>query len=366
MIRSRASKWRDHARVVGVAIAALWLTGCATVGPSTIPRDRFDYAAAISDSWKSQMLLNLVKARYGDVPVFLDVASAINSYSIETGISAEAELPRPLAGGANTFTLGATGKYTDRPTITYNPLLGDKFSKSLMTPIPPGSLLSLIQAGWSAEALLRCCVHSVNGMQNFGQRVQYGRAADPEFVQLLAVLGRIQRAGGMGMRVTRDKESHTTTLFFRPRKSGPAPEDVAEAERLMGIDVSAPEYRVSYGSGPKDEREIAILTRSMLEILLDMSSYIDVPAAHVTEKRASPGFADAGAATGGLPPLLRVHSGTERPGDAFVTIRYREHWFWIEDRDLNSKGMFSFLMFLFTLTETGGGQVLPVITVPAG
>jgi len=124
-----------------------------------------------------------------------------------------------------------------------------------MTPIPPGSLLSLIQAGWSAEALLRCCVHSVNGMQNFGQRVQYGRAADPEFVQLLAVLGRVQRAGGMGMRVTRDKDLHTTTLFFRPRKSGPAPEDIAEAGRLLGIDVSAPEYRVSYGSGPKDERE---------------------------------------------------------------------------------------------------------------
>jgi len=78
------------------------------------------------------------------------------------------------------------------------------------------------------------------------------------------------------MRVTRDKDLHTTTLFFRPRKSGPAPEDVAEAERLLGIDVSAPEYRVSYGSGPKDEREIAIeewmgaspvYTRRMQEML---------------------------------------------------------------------------------------------------
>jgi len=28
--------------------------------------------------------------------------------------------------------------------------------------------------------------------------------------------------------------------------------------------------------------------------------------------------------------------------------------------------MFSFLMFLFTLTESGGGQVSPVLTVPAG
>ena len=62
-----------------VAFIVLWLAGCTTIGPTTIPRDRFDYAAAISDSWKNQMLLNLVKARYAEAPVFLDIASAINS-----------------------------------------------------------------------------------------------------------------------------------------------------------------------------------------------------------------------------------------------------------------------------------------------
>lgn len=344
----------------------LAVAGCATLGPSTITRDRFDYAAAISDSWKSQMLLNLVKARYGDVPVFLDIASAINSYSIETGVSAEAELLRPLAGNANTLTLGGASKFTDRPTITYNPLLGEKFSRSLMTPIPPGALLSLIQAGWSAEALLRCCVHTLNGLQNFGQRMLYGRPADPDFVQFLAVVRRIQGAGGVGVRVVREKDMQATTLFFRPRKSGATPEDIAEAERLLGLEIGAEEYRVVYGTASRDGREITMLTRSMLEILLDMSSYIDVPAAHVAEKRASPGFADLAHLTGGLEPLIRVRSGPERPDDAFVAIRYRDNWFWIDDRDLGSKGIFSFLMFLFTLTESGGGQVSPVITVPAG
>ncbi len=354
-------------RSAGLVLAALGLAGCASMGPETIQRDRFDYAAAISDSWKSQMLLNLVKARYGDVPVFLDVASAINSYSIESGVSAGATLPRPLGAGSELYTLGATSRYTDRPTITYNPLLGDKFSKSLMTPIQPGALLALIQAGWSVESLLRCCVHTVNGLQNAGQRVMYSRPADPEFVELLQVLGRIQRAGGMGMRVVRDKATQTTTLFFRTRKSAAAPQDVAAAERMLGITVIAPEYTVVYGSGRKDDQEIAILTRSMLEILLDMSAYIDVPDAHVAEKRASPGFSETNKASGGLAPLIRVHSAPERPPDSYVAIRYREHWFWIDDRDLASKGMFSFLMFLFTLSETGGaGQLSPVITVPAG
>ena len=53
------------------------LTGCASIGPANVARDRFDYIAAISDSWKAQMLLNVVKLRYGDAPVFLDVVSVI-------------------------------------------------------------------------------------------------------------------------------------------------------------------------------------------------------------------------------------------------------------------------------------------------
>lgn len=336
------------------------------MGPATIPRDRFDYAAAISDSWKNQMLLNLVKSRYAEAPVFLDIASAINSYSLETDVNVTTEFQTPLVSNANTLGLGAGSKFTDRPTITYSPLIGEKFSKSLMTPIPPSALLAMMQAGWSSELLLRCCVHSVNGLRNYSQRGIIGHPIDPDFVRLIELLGRIQQAGGLGVRVIRDKEGSGAVLFFPPKITAASAADVAEVEKLLGIEVKAAEFKVTYGAVPKDDQEIAFLTRSMLEILLDMASYIDVPAGHVAEHRAAPGFADVGGAARGLKPLIRVHSGTERPSDAFVTIRYRDHWFWIDDRDYPSKGMFSFLMFLFTLTESGSGQVSPVLTVPAG
>src|SRR3954463_11943547 len=111
-----------------LAVGVLALAGCASLGPATVPRDRFDYVEAISDSWQRQMLLNLLKVRYADAPVFLDVTSVISSYEFrgEAGVFGQ-EAP---AGRAGDSFAGATinGSYTDRPTITYSPLSSDKFA----------------------------------------------------------------------------------------------------------------------------------------------------------------------------------------------------------------------------------------------
>ena len=70
-----------------VSILLLSLAGCASIGAHKIEPDRAAFTNAISDSWKSQMLLNLVKIRYGDAPVFLDVASVISSYAMEEQVN---------------------------------------------------------------------------------------------------------------------------------------------------------------------------------------------------------------------------------------------------------------------------------------
>jgi hypothetical protein len=108
---------------MGILVGAtLLLSACAGYGPTTISRDRFDYTAAISDSWKHQMLFNMVKIRYGDAPVFMDVTSVISQYQIAGQIN--------LAGTinsnpwSNSEVLGAQGQYVDRPTISFTPVLG--------------------------------------------------------------------------------------------------------------------------------------------------------------------------------------------------------------------------------------------------
>jgi len=82
------------------------LAGCASLGPATIARDRIDYDGAITTSWKRAMLLNMVKLRYGDTPKFLDVASIINSCTVEGQVSGGATWPS--GGGSTVSTLAAS------------------------------------------------------------------------------------------------------------------------------------------------------------------------------------------------------------------------------------------------------------------
>jgi hypothetical protein len=66
--------------------------------------------------------------------------------------------------------------------------------------------------------------------------------------------------------------------------------------------------------------------------------------------------------------LIEVKTGIDKPENAFAftAVKYDDHWFWIDKRDFRSKRTFAFLMILFSLTETGGRESLPLVTIPAG
>jgi len=150
---------------IGLAIAGLLLSGCAHLGPETVARDRFDYNTAISDSWKEQTLLNIVKIRYVDMPMFVDVASIVSGYTLQSSVSLGGTVSSEKAVQGDFANLGTSGTFTDRPTITYKPVTGEQFNKSFMTPIPPGAILFLIQSGWPADLIYPITVDSINGLR---------------------------------------------------------------------------------------------------------------------------------------------------------------------------------------------------------
>ena len=341
----------------------LSLAGCAGIGPGTVSRDRFDYTAAISDSWKRQMLFNLVKLRYGDAPVFMDVSSVISQYQIAAAVNLGATVNNHP--WSTSETLGATGTYVDRPTISYTPIIGDKFARSLMSPVPPSAILSLIQGGYPVDLVFRTLVHEINGIRNrFGGEAR-AHPADPEFHSLLQKMREIQLAGGIGMRFKKVDKEEAALLVIRGKRD-PAIEALSrEVREILGLNPQTSEFHVVYGAIPQDEKEIALLTRSILEVLIDLSTDIEVPAADVQEKRVSPTF--AGTAVGEkIRPLIQIQSSSKEPVDAFVSVRYRNSYFWIDDRNFSSKKIFSFLMFVFTLVETGEKGAAPVVTIPTG
>jgi hypothetical protein len=349
-------------------LVALGIAGCASIGPSTVTRDRFDYTGAVAESWKSQMLLNLVKLRYGDTPVFLDVGQIVSGYTMQGTFSALGTVfstSGVVPGVPNSsVTLGAQGQFTDRPTITYTPLAGERFARSLMTPVPPAALLSLIQAGNPADVVMRLTVNAVNGLHNrFGGELR-ARPADPEFHLLLERLRRIQLSGGIGLRVRRIDREEAVLMTFRGKLDPSIQAEVLAVRQLLGLDPGGTEFQVVYGSVAATDTQIAILSRSILEILIDLSSFIAVPEAHVADRRVTPTAELEVGPSGPIRPLIRIESAPERPADAFLAVPYRGYWFWIDDRDMGSKRLFTFLMFIFTLVETGGKEGAPVLTIP--
>jgi hypothetical protein len=352
-------------KIVPILLAAtvLLLSACAGIGPGTVTRDRFDYVTSISESWKRQMLLNLLKVRYFDAPVFMDVASVINAYELTGDVNLSGQLAG-VGRGDQYANLGAAGRYSDKPTITYQPLAGDKFTRSLLLPIPIQGVLFLIQSGYPADFVLRCCVNSINGLQNSYGGAGRLQAGDPKFRELISAMQESQAAGGMGMRMKTIKDQQTTIMFLRPSTDEAIAAPVRKIRELLALNESAREFNIVYGTYPENDTEIAMLSRSILQVLIDLASQFDVPEVDLAEGSVY-GVQRTPQQKRMFPPLLTVRCGPSAPGNAYVSVHYRNHWFWVEDRDIQSKQMFNFTMLLFSLTETGAAQAAPIVTIPA-
>ncbi len=346
-------------------IALLALTtsfaGCSSFGPKTVPADQFNYNTAIAESGQQQLLMNLVRLRYSETPVFLKVTSVISQYSRVTNASIGLGSNTSVIGG-NTASANGTLAWADRPTISYTPVSGQEFSRNLLTPIPPSAVFELQQSGWPAELVLGTTILSINDVYGEIARPSLRRQAQPELFEMYAVWRALREKGVIGIRrMTVDGQGEIPVLYFREgADSSQSAGDVQRLRELLGLDPEVRQFRMVYGLVPQKADEIAVLTGSVWAIMLNISRQFEVPPEHVQSGRTDEAFRST--RPGNSPPI-QVSYATEKPNNAFVAVRAHEHWFYISQNDSGSKRVFSFLQLLLNLTETATPDNAPVFTI---
>ena len=335
-------------------LLTLILSSCRSMGPKTIPQDGFNYNQRVANHENEQMLLNIVRLRYLEMPRFLNVSSVINSYT--RGGAAG-------VNGSSTFfgtSLGGklSANWSDRPTITYTPMSGQAFSQSLLTPLPPSVIFFLIQSGWSAERLMRLTNSAINGLHNEIGTPGEQRQADLKFKELLEVLHQLQRAGALGMHFRGDwPKVNVEVILPEVARTDSVQRTINRFKELLHLDPEIHVFDIEYGVIMERNNQIVVQTHSILEMMSNLSWYIEVPGQHVAEGRTLPTFNPENT------DLIRVLSSPTRPDNAYLGIQYRDHWYYIDDRDVQSKNTFTLMQILFSMAKEGSGAVSPLISI---
>jgi hypothetical protein len=339
------------------------LGSCASIGPATVRRDQVDYADALGEAAKRQLLLNLVKLRYGDTPNFVTLNQLVAGYTLEGRLSVGGDFNRDALVFGQNFDLGVGGTFSDRPTVTYAPLRGTDFAELMLKPIAPNSLLAVILAGNSPHTVLGLGAHAINGLNNWSRRPGGFLPERREFNQVLDLLSGLNDDGRLQLRF--ESTASGVDAYLESRRSDGALADPRYARliELLGLDPTLGRYRVVFGMGDGAADQIKIQTRSLIETLRELASRISVPAGDIASGRTYP--SPPSVAGAGAEAEVAVHHQRLPPWDAFVEIHYDDDWFWIRNDDFQSKATFTMLMLLFDLAAPGGEPRPPTITIPA-
>jgi hypothetical protein len=346
-----------------LCLALLGLASCSSIGPATVRRDRLDYSEALAEAAKREILLNIVKLRYGDVPNLVTVSQLVAGYSLEGRVDLRSDFFRESFDFSNDVNFGVGGTFSDRPTVTYTPIKGDDFVRIMLTPIPPSELFAMLAAGSPADAVLGLGVQSINGQRNWTADPRAGGRFGRTFDQILALLEGLRVDGLLGFRFEVEPTGRTAHLLLDQETDALDPR-AARLINLLGLDPAVRSFPIRFGFGDGQPGEIRIYTRSLIEILSILGAQIEVPDGDITSGRTYPTRV-TGADLQAL-PIVTVRSSEFEPFGTFVAVNYRGTWFHVDNSDFRSKRVFSVLMLILNLVENIGAEQLPVITIPSG
>jgi len=337
------------------------------------------YNVVLQTSNSEQMLLNLVRLRYYDSPFFLDVGTITTQFTYKT--SAMPTIPIPGFTKANPFSLGGEFSWQNQPTIQYTPLEGQAFAHQILTPIDLRTIQQLILSGWDVELVFRLVI------QSFDEFLNAPEASGPipeyipryknfrEVAQLLhhfqvrsalkVGVKTIVRKKGAEEGIIPDDCCQVLQIAF--------PENDPEAEKLAGLFSEVQKinghYAINLELGFNTRGQIGIIPRSILSCMYYLSSAIDVPQEDIDKKKVATTKSFSGEVFDWgeiIGELITVHSSSRAPKECYVSVKYKDHWFYIDECDILSKRTFLLLLQLYNLQAQENKTLSPILALPLG
>ena len=415
--RGRRPTLRRRSLQQVVVLLAFWpcVSGC--VGPKAIRYTRMRYNEVIRDTNDEQLLMNIVRLRYADSPIFIDLPNITSQFEV-------AGAGNYLGGYGNQYrgrsSLGfGEMSLRDTPTLSYHPREGREIAKALLTPLS-ADLFIVVNAGANLEQLMLFAINDINDVPNapgatilmpqvagdnalyihgirllaslrardatelgFGTDDDPDDASDP--IPKSSVQGRdllnaakdgyVYRAKGADQMTLLKREKG---LFLKVREPYVHSPEMAEVARIFHLTPGLNKYRIKSElseeanlnpASPMVADTIYLNLRSVLQVMTFLSKGVCVPEEHVQS-----GVAPVTPGPDGLPfdwtPVTAgnffVHAQKRRPRDAEVAVHYRGYWFFIAPNDVKSRAALAILEIFFALQESDGKSAGPLLTLPVG
>jgi len=351
-----------HARSALLAVIALGLCGCATVGPQSITAGRGGYTEVINRTEDEQILNVLVRQRYDETFGMISVASVTANLQFSARADANIGIGDSDNYAGNLVPLSAGVGYEENPTISYVPLSGEDFTRRMLSRVTAREWVLLGQNARHPGHVFALAAQRVNGLHN---PLIEEMPPSPAFADFIKLYDRLRRVGVLDIvqvSGTGNEDNYFLDIHDYQDAHGAS---VRKLLDLIGIKVKLDgsaillPIREAVGSSVS---AIHVQTRSAYDVLRVFGAGIEIPPAHLEAGIVEP-------LTRALPEdrrIITIRSSEKRPDNATVQIRFRDWWFYIDATDTPSKRAFAFLRTFIgmRLADPGAAQNAPVITVP--
>jgi hypothetical protein len=401
--------------------------GCA-FGPVALEKTHWRYNEAIQRVNEEQLLRNIVRMRYNEPPSELNVSSIAAQYELDGAAEARPFFLSPNPSNSNVIFKTFTSILPDvsisganRPTITLVPANTGDAVQRFLTPITPETLVFLFQTSWPVSTVTRLWVERINGVPNAAsasgppphempdfarfrriaeilQSVRYQKFGtihpEEDFVEIggplpaesVNALAMVEAAkNGLEYRLSDDGKSWSLIrkqrrLVIEVTPAARRHPEMIELETLLNLKPGLARYDIDVAQGilpdpllfPSAPRtDLAISTRSNEQVFFFLANGVEVPPEHLATQVASTPIGPDGTpfdSRAVTDDLFTVHActGHKPPKNAYVAVKHRGYWYYIDDRDQTSKATLALVLQVSRLDFARQQPAAPFLTLPVG